>query len=237
LAGLWLRGQWTSLVVAIGFSLLLNFALVSTFVWPALLASEWKIVIWPVVLFSWLVFGWISWRFLDQPQVAPETLTESDDTLFNQAQDEYLKGEMTQAELLLAQRLQKEPRDAEARLLLAAICRRSGRHSNALHQLGKLRKLDNSIRWQFEIDREEQLIEAAWENSNESIDDSLEQSQQNESLQDEDLPDGSDAPTLKLGEAAALIDKTANEDNQKSNSEPDIINPNPNSPFEQPRAA
>ena len=139
----------------------------------------------------WLIFGWISWRFLDRHGKAPETPDKTDDTLFIQAQTEYLKGEFTQAELLLSQRLQTEPRDAEARLLLVSLYRRSERHDKARHQLANLQRLDASRAWKFEIAREQQFSE---EQLSELADDPINQ----------DEPSSEpEAAAVSLGDAAA----------------------------------
>ncbi|MGI9516445.1 MAG: tetratricopeptide repeat protein, partial [Pirellulaceae bacterium] len=207
LAGLWLRGHWSSLLMAVAFSLILNLALLSTFVWPAMLSAQLKIIIWPVVLSVWLIFGWIAWRFLDGLAKPRETGDKTDDTLFIQAQTEYLKGEFTQAELLLAQRLQTDPRDAEARLLLVALCRRSGRVEKAAQQLASLQRLDTSIPWKFEIDREQKRIEQQ-----------LSELAENETHQDEDSSKLETARgTITLGEAAVTLDEPNHEDKPQSN--------------------
>lgn len=158
LPGLWQRGHWPSLVLAVAFSLVLNFALVSTFVWPGMLNSVLIWAIWPIVLTAWFVFGWISWRHSQvQPQIS-ERSDEIDATLFIQAQTEYLTGDYTQAELLLHKQLKAYPRDVEARLLLASLYRRSNRTEKATEQLSSLQKLDERMPWEFEIQRERRLV-------------------------------------------------------------------------------
>jgi len=158
LAGLWQRGHWPSLVLAVAFSLVLNLALVSTFVWPGIFNSVLIWVIWPIVLTVWLVFGCISWRHSQAEPVGVEVSDEFDATLFIQAQTEYLKGEYRQAELLLRKQLKAYPRDAEARLLLASLYRRTSRAENAAEQLKSLQKLDERVSWEFEIQREWRLV-------------------------------------------------------------------------------
>lgn len=158
LAGLWQRGHWPSLVLAVAFSLVLNLALVSTFVWPGMLNSVLIWAIWPIVLTVWFVFGWISWRRSQTEPDAAEWSDEIDATLFIQAQTEYLTGEYSQAELLLHQQLKAYPRDAEARLLLASLYRRTLRAENAAEQLESLQKLDERRPWGFEIQREWALV-------------------------------------------------------------------------------
>lgn len=54
LSRLWLRGHGPSLLIAVGFSILLNLALVSTFLWPALLGEAFPALAWPVIGLVWL---------------------------------------------------------------------------------------------------------------------------------------------------------------------------------------
>ena len=54
LSRLWLRGHAPSLLIAVGFSILLNLALVSTFLWPALLGEAFPALAWPVIGLVWL---------------------------------------------------------------------------------------------------------------------------------------------------------------------------------------
>ncbi|MGI9516291.1 MAG: tetratricopeptide repeat protein [Pirellulaceae bacterium] len=159
LARLWLYGHWSSLLAAVGFSVLLNLALVSTFLWPALFGPRFSAVLWPVVIVFWLTGVCLAWRTVRQAGQAPQTTGKTDDTLFIQAQTEYLMGDWTQAELLLTQRLQHCPRDAESRLLLATLFRRNGRQDKARQQLKTLARLDDAHLWQFEIAREWQFID------------------------------------------------------------------------------
>ena len=156
------------MLVAVGFSGLLNLALVSTFVWPALFGPRFTAILWPVVIVFWAAGVCLAWRTVRQAGQAPQTKVETDDTLFIQAQTEYLKGDWTQAELLLTQRLQNRPRDVESRLLLATLLRRSGRLDKARQQLKTPARLDDALPWQFEIAREWQLIDATQESDPET---------------------------------------------------------------------
>ncbi len=159
LAGLWQHGQLGSLTVAVVFGVIFNLALTSTFIWSAWLGDPIKILLWSTVGLVWLISCWSTWRRQMGPShLEPLSSDEIDDTLFIQAQTEYLKGEFTQAESLLAKRLHVEPRDAEARLLLVSLYRRSGRSSKAAQQLQQLQRLDSGHRWKFEIQREQMLI-------------------------------------------------------------------------------
>lgn len=159
LAGIWLHGQWTSLLIAFGFALLLNLALVATFVWPGLIDSRLKPLVWSAVGSMWLVYGLLGWRMTRLRPDATEKMDKADDTLFIQAQNEYLKGDFGRAETILAQRIQDDFRDVEARLLLVSLYRRTRRLDKAFRQLDNLNRLDQSVPWKFELERERHLLE------------------------------------------------------------------------------
>lgn len=183
LAQLWLRGSYPALIWAIGFSLVLNLALVSTFLWPALLGSVFPAIVWPIIFLVWLVSIWASLSMVEQLAAPPKMSSEQErndfspenegiincdnepeldtvpsHTLFNRAQREYLKGHWTEAESLLKQRLNQAERDIEARLLLATLYRHIDKLEFASSQLDQMEKLDDSVHWKFEINRERQLI-------------------------------------------------------------------------------
>lgn len=184
LAQLWLRGSYPALLWAIGFSLVLNLALVSTFLWPALLGDLFPAIAWPVIFLVWLVSAWTSLNLVDQLSAPPKMSSEQErndfsaeksrtisydsqsdldeapsHTLFNRAQREYLKGHWNEAETLLKRRLDQAERDIEARLLLATLFRHTNQLDAATDQLGQMERLDDSVHWNFEIQRERQLID------------------------------------------------------------------------------
>ena len=163
LARLWTRGHASSLLVAIGFAILLNLALVSTFLWPNSLGETFPIVAWPTLLLVWTVSGWVSFRNLpDVLAVGRQDLENKGkltDTLFNQAQREYLGGQWAEAKTLLYRRLESEPRDIESRLLLATLLRHERDFGEAISELNTLKRFDESAFWDFEIRRERDLIE------------------------------------------------------------------------------
>ena len=163
LSRLWLRGHWSALLVAIGFGVLLNLALVSTFLWPNSLGATFPMVVWPTLCLVWVVSCWVTIRTLPDVMAvgrqSRENTEKTGDTLFNQAQREYLRGNWIDAEKLLARRLELEPRDMESRLLLATLLRHSRRLARARSELDSMQKFDESINWKFEIRREGQLIE------------------------------------------------------------------------------
>ena len=85
---------------------------------------------------------------------------------FIQAQTEYLRGSWADAQTLLETLLERRPRDSEARLLLATLLRHSRRLTKARQQLEILERFDESLPWQFEINRERELLK---EIENESV--------------------------------------------------------------------
>ncbi len=84
--------------------------------------------------------------------------TERPDTLFIQAQHEYLKGHWGEAKTLLKRQIGQHPRDIESRLLLATLFRHSRQLDQSLQQLKEIKRFDEAIEWNFECEREEELI-------------------------------------------------------------------------------
>jgi thioredoxin-like negative regulator of GroEL len=81
--------------------------------------------------------------------------------LFEEAQQDYLKGNWFEAERKLNLLMRRDEHDLEARLLLATLLRHTKRFDDATHQLNLLVRLDGAHRWAAEIHREgELLIEA-----------------------------------------------------------------------------
>jgi hypothetical protein len=56
-------------------------------------------------------------------------------------------------------RIEKAPRDVEARLLLVTLLRHTRRLDQARLQLSDMTRYDEALEWEFEVDRERQLIE------------------------------------------------------------------------------
>ena len=165
LARLWFRGQWSGLILAIGFSVLLNTALVASFLWPWYLGELFPFVAWPTLFLVWFFSARASYVNLPDLMSVPSgregeaTEVDSSATLFNQAQREYLRGHWEETEILLNRRLAVQPRDVESRLLLATTFRHAMRWEDAIRQLDLMERFDESLRWKFEITRERELIE------------------------------------------------------------------------------
>jgi hypothetical protein len=162
LARLWLRGDFYALGLAVFYSILLNLALVSSLIWPAYLGSQFLLVTWPFLAALWLVSAWISWRGMPQwLQIGHKFAAPAElriDTLFNQAQREYLRCHWAEARELLERRLRVRPRDVESRLLLASIFRRVGRFQLAHDELKVLEGMDEARLWNLELARERERL-------------------------------------------------------------------------------
>ncbi|MGD9648919.1 MAG: hypothetical protein AB7U73_24620 [Pirellulales bacterium] len=152
LAPLWLRGQWSALALAAGFSLLLNAALAVSLVWTELVSPPARGAIWLAVAAIWTTSLIVSARWLAQER-RRERLDRGQD-LLPRIQGEYLQGHWIEAEAGLLDLLADRPRDAEARLLLATLYRHTSRVEEAASQLGHLERLDTALQWQWEIARE-----------------------------------------------------------------------------------
>lgn len=163
LPALWYRGSTSSLLVAIGFSVLLNVALITSFIWPWSLGEVFPAIAWPLIVLIWTVSAVSAYRRLPDVMSAPTSEKVADlrppDTLFIQAQSEYLKGHWEESASLLHRLILRTPRDMEARLLLATQSRHTRNFEEARSQLNELQKFDESIEWQFEIERERELLD------------------------------------------------------------------------------
>jgi len=164
LPGLWSRGRWSSLVLAIVFSILLNLAIISTFIWTGIFADEtFTAIAWPVVIAIWAGAAWVA--FHNMPDVmavksrTDQTVLDSSDALFVDARGEYLKGNWEAAERLLLKQLSQTPRDIESRLLLATLYRHTRKFDNAWRHLETLEMFDEAETWNSEILRERKLLE------------------------------------------------------------------------------
>ncbi len=83
------------------------------------------------------------------------------DDLFRQALGEYLKGAWFEAESILGRLVAKDPRDVDARLMLATLLRHTDRPADAQRQLEELDRLEKAEKWRAEIDREWQILKAS----------------------------------------------------------------------------
>lgn len=173
LAGLWFRGHFSSLLLAIGFSVLLNVALISSFLWPWSLGEAFPAVAWPLILLVWSVSAVLAYRRLPDYLAIPASEKVADqrsgDTLFIQAQSEYLKGHWEEAKSLLKRQLNQNHRDVEARLLLATLFRHTRQFTAASQMLREIEKFDEAYEWRFEISRERELLNQVQQHEGENL--------------------------------------------------------------------
>jgi hypothetical protein len=155
----WKLGSLRGLAVAVLFAAGLNLALVCSLVWPrwpiaSLPAGTAGAFAWVWVLSLWIVgLRWSAknWRELCPPKAAADPKI---DDWFREAQHAYLKGHWIEAESLLAKLLASQPADAEAKLLLASVQRRAGRHEQSRRTLNELREQPAAAKWRLEIENE-----------------------------------------------------------------------------------
>ena len=156
---LWWRGDWRALLTAIGFAAALNFGLVTSLLWPQSLPAAVEGVGWVVMSVFWLASVWQGRRYL--PERQKDTPNRENQDLFARAQAEYLKGHWYEAETLCRELLKQSEIDIETRLMLATLCRRTGRIQDAREELTKLERMDGSEKWALETARERKLLERA----------------------------------------------------------------------------
>lgn len=158
LARLWLRGDWFALTLALGFALLLNFALLSTFVWHDVLGSHFVWVAWPLLVTSWVV------SFYRTPRVMAglgmENAPDKKSTqCLSEAHVEYLKGNWIDAEALLNRLIDMNRGDLEAWIMKIGLLRRTNRLAEARQHLQKVTQFENAARWSYELAQEGRRID------------------------------------------------------------------------------
>ena len=168
LPGLWYRGRWSSLFLAVTFAVLLNLTILASFIWTGVFEDDaFPAIAWPVLLLTWFGSAMIARRNLpdvmsltkEDPVFAADEESETAvDALFIEARREYLKGHWNEAQSLLQRQLNRYPRDIESRLLLATLFRHTRQFDDALIQLNQIGKFDPAINWKNEIARERELL-------------------------------------------------------------------------------
>jgi hypothetical protein len=155
----WLRGDLSALLMAVGFSALLNLVVVASWVWIDLFNTPSLAAAWSGVVLFWLVSNVTALVQMPALLRAPSAGLAED--LFRTAQGEYLKGNWFEAELALNRLLEHDAGDVDAQLMLAALTRRIGQTAEARERLLRLATLEGAGRWQSEIAREWQLLGSA----------------------------------------------------------------------------
>jgi len=159
LARLWFLGQWSGLLVAIVFALMLNCALLCSFVWPAIVESKVCLLIWAATVIGWSFASWRTFQRRDDLLDVQFIESTDHDPLLCEAQLEYLQRRFAESAALLERILFSNPRDVEARLFLATSYRRQRLWGEARDQLRMIQRYDQAIKWQNEIEIELEGIE------------------------------------------------------------------------------
>ena len=150
----WLRGRIEGLLIALGFALVLEIALLTSFVWPLWFGPFTRTVVWFCVAVYWLI-GTVSAVIRGAHNFGNASGRLG---LFRQAQAEYLNGNWFGAERLLQQLLGTDETDADVRLMLATLYRRIRRWDAARRQLSLVTTYDHEGKWRLEVSRERILL-------------------------------------------------------------------------------
>jgi hypothetical protein len=156
---LWTFGSWAGLAVAVGAALVFDLLLLVSFGWSELVSPSVRNIL-------WTAFGgfWVSavvWSAKRRGRFGAAASPDPKKDAFAEALDYYLKGDYYQAEHLLEGLLQRNLRDLDARLMLATLLRHTGRIDEARQQLDTLAKFEGAGKWEWEIQRERELLAAA----------------------------------------------------------------------------
>ena len=153
---IWRRGSWNDLARAVAFGVLLNSTLLASVIWVELWPEVWRRVAWAAVGAVWVVSALYS-VYWEHRWGHPAG--EDGGEAFGQAVDEYLQGNWFEAERLLRRLLAGNPRDHDARLMLATLLRHSGCYPTAREELDCLSRYDGAEKWALEIARERELLD------------------------------------------------------------------------------
>lgn len=166
---LWMRGSWAGLLVAVGFTALLNVLLWATLVFGEWLPLETQLIGYAVLSVIWLLARWQTRAErranlaandeLDQSDGSTEGVPSERDGLFREAQGHYLRNDWVATEQLLLKLLKQESRDVESRLMLATLWRHQGRLAEAQRQLDRVARLEAAEPWKHEIAAERMALE------------------------------------------------------------------------------
>ena len=184
LAQLWLRGCWWGLALAITFTILLNFVLAASFVWPAWAGRSVATTGWVVALVTWLA-GIVTATRMSTPAQGTEKIgmhqiaqrkasdnktgPQQDDplqedaflrevSLYREAQKHYLRQDWLETERKLEHLLQLDPLDVDAQMMIAAVYRHTNRLEQSRRALRYLDRMDSSGKWQWEIRQEREKL-------------------------------------------------------------------------------
>jgi len=143
------------LAFAVAAAVLLNVVLLGTWFWTDFFAPAPRIIVWVLLGAAWSI-SVSYWAWTDRRRAA--ATEKSGGRVFEEALDDYLKGNWFEAERKLTVVLCRDERDLEARLLLATLLRHTKRFDEATHELNLLVRMDGAHRWALEIHDEGELL-------------------------------------------------------------------------------
>lgn len=168
---MWVRGSWAGLLVAVGFTALLNVLLMASLVYSEWLPLQTQLIGYSVLSVVWLLARWQTRAERRANLAVADDAEQSDgstqdvpverDVLFREAQGHYLRNDWVATEQLLLKLLKQDARDVESRLTLATLWRHQGRTAEARRQLDRVARLEASEGWQHEIAAERMALELA----------------------------------------------------------------------------
>jgi hypothetical protein len=140
----------------------------ATFVWDEWLSDRVRLIALGALALVWLL-AWFDaradWlRLLAELSAGVEATADPaqrNDRWFREAQLAYLAGDWVSAEQTLLKLLKQDPRDAEARLMLATLWRHESRPEAAEEELDQLELLETAAPWRYEIAQERERIRSA----------------------------------------------------------------------------
>lgn len=176
----WQLGDMRGLLAAIVAGFALSMMIVITFGWTQWLGQPMSGILWGAGIACWIAACRISSQRLRRQRLRAESPDR--DLQFAAAQEHYLQGSRLETEQVLIGLLESDPRDVEARLLLATLLRRTERRSEALDHLDILERIDSAVSWRMEIARERHL-------SSDETDDSKDRGQYSENAEESTLTD------------------------------------------------
>lgn len=155
----WLRGSAAGLVLALAFAVVLDLAIVATWIYSDFFGIPVSLGLWAAVAAVWIVATVSAVTAFPPPiRTTRDTAT---DALFVAARDAYLTRDWLTAETKLRSLLVVAPTDGEAQLLLATLLRRVGRLKESRGALEKLSRSDSGGPWLSAIARELERVAAA----------------------------------------------------------------------------
>lgn len=141
--------------MAIGFSMLVNLALMTSLIWSELTTSGMRTIAWILVGLVWALsatasYGWHRDRSGRQ---------QGRETPLADGLEYYLQKNWFEAERVFRRLLRRNSRDTDARLMLATLLRHTERFEEAEIQLDRLRRIEGSQKWDLEIEQEQRLLD------------------------------------------------------------------------------